>query len=189
MLILSYAVTAISIIGTIANSFQKRWCFYVWIITNSFWVVFNTINKQHSQAILYLFNLAMAIVGLRKWRKTKVKKLEYLEKYRIHDPVMQSMMDNDFIGAYTINLNGSILNFLVLVSIHDGEWEHVSVSTEYRCPRWEEMSQIKDLFFEEEEAVIQLHPPKSNYINNHPYCLHLWRPLKVDIPMPNINMV
>ena len=43
---------------------------------------------------------------------------------------------------------------------------------------------VKDLFWDEEEMVMQLHPPKSKWINNHPYCLHLWRPTKETIPAP-----
>jgi len=31
---------------------------------------------------------------------------------------------------------------------------------------------------------MQLHPPRSKWINNHPYCLHLWRPTKQEIPLP-----
>lgn len=58
----------------------------------------------------------------------------------------------------------------------DGEgWEHVSVSRPDRCPTWEEMSRIKSKFWDPEDAVIQIHPPESTYVNNHPYCLHLWR--------------
>jgi hypothetical protein len=54
-------------------------------------------------------------------------------------------------------------------------WEHVSVSTKKRCPNWDEMCFVKDLFWEEEELVIQYHVPKSDHINNHPYVLHMWR--------------
>jgi len=54
-------------------------------------------------------------------------------------------------------------------------WDHVSVSLEKRNPNWEELCFIKDLFWEEEETVIQFHPKKSEYVNNHPYCLHLWK--------------
>ncbi len=64
------------------------------------------------------------------------------------------------------------------------EWEHVSVSLSNRCPNWEEMCFIKDLFWDEEEAVMQLHPPRSKWINNHAYCLHMWRPNKEQIPLP-----
>lgn len=63
-------------------------------------------------------------------------------------------------------------------------WEHVSVSTKHRVPNWVEMCFVKDLFWDEEEAVMQLHPPKSDYVNHHPFCLHLWRPLNQTIPLP-----
>ncbi len=48
----------------------------------------------------------------------------------------------------------------------DIPWDHVSVSTTERCPNWPEMCFIKDLFFDEEETVMQLHPPRSQWINN-----------------------
>ena len=56
-----------------------------------------------------------------------------------------------------------------------GEWEHVSVSLENRCPTWEEMCFVKDQFFDDEETVVQFHPAKSQYKQYHPYCLHMWR--------------
>lgn len=43
---------------------------------------------------------------------------------------------------------------------------------------------IKDLFWGEEEVVMQLHPAKSQYVNQHDYCLHLWRPKTIAIPLP-----
>jgi hypothetical protein len=68
-------------------------------------------------------------------------------------------------------------------------WDHVSVSIGHRCPTWEEMCFIKDLFFESDEVVMQLHPAKSDYINNHPNCLHLWKPQDVQIPQPDSILV
>jgi hypothetical protein len=72
----------------------------------------------------------------------------------------------------------------------DGEgWEHVSVSLPTRCPTWEEMAGIKRMFWDGTDCVIQYHPPESEYVNNHPYCLHLWRPIGVALPMPPSLMV
>ena len=51
------------------------------------------------------------------------------------------------------------------------------------------MCYVKGLFWEDHECVMQLHPPKSDYVNNHPYCLHMWRPLDVEIPRPDAFMV
>lgn len=63
-------------------------------------------------------------------------------------------------------------------------WEHVSVSLPNRCPTWEEMCWVKSLFWDDEEPVMQLHPPRSQWVNNHAYCLHLWRPCDEPIPLP-----
>jgi hypothetical protein len=65
-----------------------------------------------------------------------------------------------------------------------GGWEHVSVSTDRRIPNWIEMSFVKNLFWAAEECVVQYHPPQSEYVNNHPRVLHLWRWTKGDFPMP-----
>lgn len=64
------------------------------------------------------------------------------------------------------------------------DWEHVSVSLHNRCPNWQEMCYVKDLFWDAEETVMQLHPPRSQYVNVHDYVLHLWRPTTTEIPMP-----
>lgn len=63
-------------------------------------------------------------------------------------------------------------------------WEHVSVSLPTRCPSWEEMSRIKGLFWDAGDCVVQFHPPHSEYVNNHRYCLHLWRAIATPFPMP-----
>lgn len=68
-------------------------------------------------------------------------------------------------------------------------WDHVSVCAKNRVPTWEEMCKVKDFFFEPEECVMQLHPPQSQYVNCHPYVLHLWRPQNLSIPMPPVVMV
>lgn len=76
--------------------------------------------------------------------------------------------------------------FLFVIT-SDGEgWEHVSVSHDVkdRCPTWEEMCFIKDLFWGEEETVVQYHPPRSEYVNCQKYTLHLWKPINVTIPLP-----
>ena len=56
-------------------------------------------------------------------------------------------------------------------------WEHVSIAPlkwKY-IPTWEDMCTLKELIFEDNEAVIQIHPPKAEYVNQKENCLHLWR--------------
>jgi hypothetical protein len=68
-------------------------------------------------------------------------------------------------------------------------WEHVSVSTETRCPTWDEMCRVKDWFWDAEETVIQFHPPRSEYVNHHRFCLHLWRNLEAPTASPPSELV
>ena len=68
-------------------------------------------------------------------------------------------------------------------------WDHVSVSLKNRCPNWPEMEYVKRLFFEDNETAMQLHVPPSDHISYHPYCLHLWRPVGVEIPRPPSELV
>lgn len=78
-----------------------------------------------------------------------------------------------------------------IIATRNCDWEHVSVSiiSEKRCPTWKEMCLIKDIFFKEEETVVQYHPAKKNYINIYNYCLHLWKPILGDIPVPPKSLV
>lgn len=70
-------------------------------------------------------------------------------------------------------------------------WQHVSVSREFdnRCPTWEAMCFIKDLFWSDEDWVVQYHPAKSEYVNCHPGCLHLWKPTSGVMPVPDSILV
>lgn len=107
-----------------------------------------------------------------------------LEAYRVRTGMFGSSTYQDF-GAFIIP-GPFHQDLMVMASSGDEsvEWEHVSVSTKRRCPNWAEMSFVKDLFWDEEETVMQLHPPKSKWINNHEFCLHMWRPKKAEIPLP-----
>ena len=74
----------------------------------------------------------------------------------------------------------------------DTGWEHVSVSCRddnlgfpvSKMPTWNQMCQIKDLFWDTDECVIQFHPPKSEYVNQHQNCLHLWKKVGVNMETP-----
>lgn len=121
-----------------------------------------------------------------------------LEKYRITNAGAWSSDErygNN--GAFQLPLLKAVDGTIVLsgdrktshcslrLVVSDGEgWDHVSVSLVKRCPSWEEMCFVKDLFFKPHEVAMQLHPAKADYVNHHPFCLHLWRPQNRNIPLP-----
>src|SRR4030095_5216319 len=95
-----------------------------------------------------------------------------LEEARVRTGYFKSTPRDGLMGAFHIlGPNGRMM--VIISSGPDNEygWEHVSVSIDGRTPNWSEMCAVKDLFWDEEEAVMQLHPAKSQYVNCHPYCL------------------
>jgi len=96
------------------------------------------------------------------------------EKYRLKGGEYATTKEDGNNGVFIITSIKLTRRLRAIIS--DGwEWEHVSVSLHNRCPTWEEMNFVKNLFWDEDDLVVQIHPPKSEYINCHPYCLHLWR--------------
>jgi hypothetical protein len=75
------------------------------------------------------------------------------------------------------------------------KWEHVSVhayrggGVQQRCPTWKEMCYVKNLCWDDEDVVMQLHPRRSQYVNCHASTLHLWRPIFDRIPEPPAYLV
>lgn len=122
------------------------------------------------------------------------------EQHRINKGRLASTKEDGANGAFMIpNQLRAGAYFLCIVSNGMG-WDHVSVTLQQMkkgkqmwplnvTPTWREMCLVKDTFFEPEEPAMQLHPPESMYVNNHPTCLHLWRPQEHTIPFPHPLMV
>lgn len=109
-----------------------------------------------------------------------MRPLNHLNIYRVRHPLLPHLGDN-FNGAFQIPLRGR--KFLCLAS-NGGGWDHLSVSLPDRCPTWEEMKEIKGLFFRQDEWAVEYHPPADDNISIHPFCLHLWRPQYEPLPTP-----
>lgn len=110
------------------------------------------------------------------------------EKHRVKKGALATTKKDGPNGLFKIRLKKVNDPFIIIASDGAG-WEHVSVSLPNRCPTWEEMVYIKNQFWARDDCVIQFHPPESEYINNHPYCLHLWRQIGATIAMPDKSLV
>jgi hypothetical protein len=114
------------------------------------------------------------------------------EKYRMltHPTLGSSSIDGNN-GAFDIQL--SIRTKAYVIASDGMGWEHVSIhmvsDKKERTPTWAEMCKIKDMFWDDEDCVIQYHPPKSDYVNCHKHTLHLWRLIDKEFPKPDSIMV
>lgn len=113
-------------------------------------------------------------------------------EYRVrkHHPLASedSIGNNGFFAIKHYRIKDYVIN----CQASDGiGWEHVSVSVgkigekQTRCPTWEEMCFVKDLFWDLSDCVVEFHPPASEYVSMHPYVLHLWRPTNFNIQTPD----
>lgn len=118
-----------------------------------------------------------------------------LEKYRRAHPTLGP--GKGMFGFFVIPTGRGGRERLAVISSGPAEgsrlddplsWEHVSVSLEKRTPTWDEMARVKALFWSDDECVIQFHPPRSQYKNDHKHCLHLWKP-PYATPTPPIHAV
>lgn len=60
-------------------------------------------------------------------------------------------------------------------------WQHVSISRPDRLPTYKEMCDTKDQLIGPDKKAIQVFAPKSEHVNIHPYCLHLWHCVDEDV--------
>ena len=86
-----------------------------------------------------------------------------------------------------IQFKGDKRTFIFIMSMNEpiGKqcWEHVSVhiaGTKDQLPAWSDMCKVKDIFWNKDEEVHQLHPSEKCYIHEtmgYQNILHLWRPV------------
>ena len=105
----------------------------------------------------------------------------------LKDPRISCVTNIDLChGVYCGQIYLSSFTGSVVFGYEEGGLEHVSVSPKRKSiiPSWPDMCKVKDIFFEEEETVVQIHPAKSQYIHGvgigkdrRENALHLWRPV------------
>lgn len=109
---------------------------------------------------------------------------------RVHPHPIYGASSDPFNNCYRWKLDGKDEYVFVIVSNGTGweddpgkHWEHVSCSVRIgrdprntRIPTYEELMEVKDIFWHEKETVFQIHPPKMYHVNAEEV-LHLWRPV------------
>ncbi len=73
-------------------------------------------------------------------------------------------------------------------------WEHVSVTFvtrkgKARIPTWNEMCEVKRMFWSDDETVVQFHPAVEHYVNFHQHVLHLWKRRGAEFDLPPRQLI
>lgn len=62
----------------------------------------------------------------------------------------------------------------VFVEHHSDGW-HLSISTPYRNPFWEEIKAARYDLLPHDITMAMIFPPTNEYVNIHNYCFHLYQ--------------
>lgn len=89
-------------------------------------------------------------------------------------------------GAMYRKRTGPTVIMSASVCLDNKCWLHVSTSTPTRLPTWCELIEVKDIFIGPKRKAIQVFPSRAEYVNQHPYALHLWSCLDAD-PLPDFT--
>jgi hypothetical protein len=60
-------------------------------------------------------------------------------------------------------------------------WWHVSMARQARLPSWDDLRRVKDVFIGKNRQAVSVLPDERQYVNHHPFCLHLWCNLDRDL--------
>lgn len=109
------------------------------------------------------------------------------EKYRVTVGPMAS--DKSF-GNNGIFLVPNDQAGLIVIASDGGGWEHVSVSRAMSrdLPSWYELVMVKNLFWDEEETVVQFIPKKSEH-RSIGEVLHMWKKCGHEYELPHGIMI
>lgn len=66
-----WALTAVSLTGTVLNIRKNIWCFYIWLIGDILWCALDFTSGTYGRALLDFVQVILAICGIVSWKKPK----------------------------------------------------------------------------------------------------------------------
>lgn len=69
MAVITWTLTALSLLGVILNIKKRRECFYIWVFTNAGWAIVGFHAGIPAQGALFSVYFALAIWGIYQWKR------------------------------------------------------------------------------------------------------------------------
>ena len=104
--------------------------------------------------------------GVLNWKKTDNRELHILRMKQVYSKEPNSQ----FVGEWK-ELSKKLRLFLSV----DDNVLHMSISHPTRYPTWDEISRTRYKFFSDDINFVMYLPKKSEYVNVHENCFHLYQ--------------
>lgn len=70
---ITWLLTTISLSGTILNVKKNILCFYVWLVGDVLWCVFDLAGRMYGRSALDFVQVILSICGIISWKKVNQK--------------------------------------------------------------------------------------------------------------------
>lgn len=67
--VFTWAATAIALAGTVLNCRKMTACFYLWLVANAAWFIYDMACGLYSRAVLDTVQFILACYGIYEWRR------------------------------------------------------------------------------------------------------------------------
>lgn len=68
-----WILAGISVIGALFNANGKRISFWIWLVSNSGWIIFCLSAKLYGQIPMWIVYDVICIMGIIRWRQRGIK--------------------------------------------------------------------------------------------------------------------
>ena len=68
---LMWIVSGLALVGVVLNIKKKQACFFVWLVTNSLWCIYDYSIGAYAQSVLFMVYTLLAIWGIVEWGRHK----------------------------------------------------------------------------------------------------------------------
>lgn len=92
----------------------------------------------------------------------------------------------EFEGTVGRHPTGLVSMISANLELDDNWWLHVSISRGDRLPDYQDLVLVKDGLIGPKRKAMQLFVPRSEHVNDHEFCLHLWSPVNHE-PWPDFT--
>ncbi len=63
----TWPLAFLTVIGVVLNVKKHRSCFFIWSLTNIFWVIYNYSTGSYAQSAVFAVYFCLAIWGIIRW--------------------------------------------------------------------------------------------------------------------------
>jgi len=71
LITVSWVIASLAVFGAVLNARKNIKGFYIWVVSNLCWIVYNCVIHEYALAVLFGVYTVISMYGIHQWRKQK----------------------------------------------------------------------------------------------------------------------